>query len=65
MKKTYIIPEVYCMNVAAEKMISASGDLMAQPDGTLTGTLGSSDATSDALSKRNYSVWDEDWSAAE
>lgn len=59
MKKTYIIPATLVTRVDAEAMIAAS-------EFTLDSSNENALESSEILTKKSsYSVWDDDWSAAE
>ena len=59
MKKTYMIPQVLIVHVAQTLPLMGSAGL--QYDGeNYTGELGTTNATSEGLSK-SYSVWSNDW----
>ena len=59
MKKTYIIPATLVTRVDAEAMIAAS-------EFTLDSNAENALESSEILTKKSsYSVWDDDWSAAE
>ena len=62
MKKTYMIPQVFIVRVAPQRIISASDGELELVNGNYTGELGTTEATSAGLSK-SYSVWGDDWSA--
>ena len=60
MKKTYTTPAMLEIHINMRGIICGSY-LTTQQDDSLKGTLFDSDATSDALTKSNKNIWDEQW----
>ena len=58
MKKNYITPNLFICQVRVQQMISTSG----QVTGTYMGFGEDADAGDIGAVKRNYNVWDDDWS---
>lgn len=59
MKKTYTTPAMLEIHINMRGIIC--GSYLTQQDDSLKGTLFDSDATSDALTKSNKNIWDEQW----
>lgn len=64
MKKTYIIPEMFSVQLGTCRMMAGSqDDLHDDGNGNLVGGLQDGSATGDGLAKgvTDVNVWDEEW----
>ena len=58
MKKTYMIPTTELVTINSDVILTGGSLTLTNEGGT--GTVYDEDATSDALSRRNFSVWGDD-----
>ncbi len=59
MKKTYTTPAMLEIHINMRGIIC--GSYLTQQGDNLEGTLFNEDATTDALTKSNKNIWDEQW----
>lgn len=64
MKKTYIIPSTQITILSGKEIILEGSSLHLDGD-NITGSLYDDKTATSAGMTKSYSVWDEDWSAAE